>query len=55
MSDRIARNGGTPLAVADGSRLMGIIHLKDIVKGGMKERIAPAPPHGNSQRHDHGR
>jgi K+-transporting ATPase ATPase B chain len=40
MSDRIARNGGTPLAVADGKRLLGIIHLKDIVKGGMKERIA---------------
>jgi K+-transporting ATPase ATPase B chain len=40
MSDRIARNGGTPLAVADGQRLLGIIHLKDIVKGGMKERIA---------------
>jgi K+-transporting ATPase ATPase B chain len=39
MSDRIARNGGTPLAVADGSKLLGIIHLKDIVKGGMKERI----------------
>jgi len=39
MSDRIARNGGTPLAVCDGSRLLGIIHLKDIVKGGMKERI----------------
>jgi potassium-transporting ATPase ATP-binding subunit len=40
MSDRIARNGGTPLAVCDGHRLLGIIHLKDIVKGGMKERIA---------------
>jgi potassium-transporting ATPase ATP-binding subunit len=40
LSDRIARNGGTPLAVADGGRLLGIIHLKDIVKGGMKERIA---------------
>src|SRR5574338_333113 len=39
-SDRISRNGGTPLAVADGKRLLGIIHLKDIVKGGMKERIA---------------
>jgi K+-transporting ATPase ATPase B chain len=39
MSDRIARNGGTPLAVADGNRLLGVIHLKDIVKGGMKERI----------------
>jgi K+-transporting ATPase ATPase B chain len=39
MSDRIARNGGTPLAVAEGNRLLGVIHLKDIVKGGMKERI----------------
>jgi K+-transporting ATPase ATPase B chain len=39
MSDRISRNGGTPLAVADGNRLLGVIHLKDIVKGGMKERI----------------
>src|SRR5262249_489383 len=40
MADRISRTGGTPLAVADGSRLLGIIHLKDIVKVGMKERIA---------------
>jgi K+-transporting ATPase ATPase B chain len=40
LSDRIARMGGTPLAVADGPRLLGIIHLKDIVKVGMKERIA---------------
>src|SRR5262245_3637978 len=39
-SDRISRNGGTPLAVADGSRVLGVIHLKDIVKGGMKERLA---------------
>jgi K+-transporting ATPase ATPase B chain len=39
MSDRISRSGGTPLAVADGNRALGIIHLKDIVKGGMKERI----------------
>ncbi len=39
LSDRIARAGGTPLAVADCSRVLGVIHLKDIVKGGMKERI----------------
>lgn len=39
-SDRISRSGGTPLAVADGPRVLGIVHLKDIVKGGMKERIA---------------
>jgi K+-transporting ATPase ATPase B chain len=38
-ADRISRTGGTPLAVADGRRLLGIVHLKDIVKGGMKERI----------------
>jgi K+-transporting ATPase ATPase B chain len=40
MSDKISRAGGTPLAVADGSHLLGIINLKDIVKVGMKERIA---------------
>jgi K+-transporting ATPase ATPase B chain len=40
VSDRISRSGGTPLAVADGARMLGVIHLKDIVKGGMKERIA---------------
>jgi len=39
MADRISRTGGTPLAVADGERILGVIHLKDIVKGGMKERI----------------
>ena len=39
MSDRISRTGGTPLAVADGSRLLGLVHLKDIVKGGMRERL----------------
>lgn len=38
--DRIARTGGTPLAVADGSGLFGVIHLKDIVKPGIKERFA---------------
>jgi len=38
-SERISRSGGTPLAVADGGELLGLIHLKDIVKGGMKERM----------------
>jgi K+-transporting ATPase ATPase B chain len=38
--DRIAREGGTPLVVAEGSRALGVIHLKDIVKGGIKERFA---------------
>ena len=35
----IASSGGTPLAVADNSRVLGIINLKDIVKGGIKERF----------------
>jgi K+-transporting ATPase ATPase B chain len=39
ISDRISRTGGTPLAVADGDQPLGIVHLKDIVKGGMRERL----------------
>ena len=38
-AERISRQGGTPLAVADGPRALGVIHLKDVVKGGMKERL----------------
>ena len=37
--DRIARSGGTPLALADGDRLLGVIHLKDVVKPDIKERF----------------
>ncbi|HMV47050.1 MAG TPA: potassium-transporting ATPase subunit KdpB [Blastocatellia bacterium] len=37
--ERIARAGGTPLVVADNRRPLGVIYLKDIVKGGMKERF----------------
>ncbi|MEQ1756999.1 MAG: potassium-transporting ATPase subunit KdpB [Vicinamibacterales bacterium] len=37
---KIAREGGTPLVVAEGRTALGVIHLKDIVKGGMKERFA---------------
>ena len=36
----IARSGGTPLAVSDGPRVLGVVHLKDIVKGGLKERFS---------------
>ncbi len=50
-----AQRAERPLAVADGTRLLGVIHLKDIVKGGMKERIAQLRAHGHSQRHDHRR
>ena len=38
--DAIARNGGTPLVVAEGRDVLGVIHLKDVVKGGIKERFA---------------
>jgi K+-transporting ATPase ATPase B chain len=37
--DKVARSGGTPLVVAKNGRALGVIHLKDIVKGGMKERF----------------
>jgi K+-transporting ATPase ATPase B chain len=38
--DRIARSGGTPLVVAERMRPLGVIHLKDIVKGGIREKFA---------------
>jgi len=38
--ERIAKSGGTPLVVADRGKVLGIVHLKDIVKGGIKERFA---------------
>lgn len=38
--ESVARSGGTPLGVADGKRLLGVIHLKDVVKPGIKERFA---------------
>lgn len=37
--EHIAKQGGTPLVVADGGKALGVIHLKDIVKGGIKERF----------------
>jgi potassium-transporting ATPase ATP-binding subunit len=38
--ESISRSGGTPLVVAENNRALGVIHLKDIVKGGMRERFA---------------
>jgi K+-transporting ATPase ATPase B chain len=37
--ERISRQGGTPLVVAEGNKILGVIHLKDIVKGGIHERF----------------
>jgi len=38
-TDAIARSGGTPLAVASGARVLGAVHLKDVVKAGMRQRF----------------
>jgi K+-transporting ATPase ATPase B chain len=38
--DRIARTGGTPLGLVDGERIVGVIHLKDVVKPDVKDRFA---------------
>ncbi|MCX5494531.1 potassium-transporting ATPase subunit KdpB [Kaistia dalseonensis] len=40
IAEEIGKSGGTPLAVARDGRLLGVVHLKDIVKGGIKERFA---------------
>jgi potassium-transporting ATPase ATP-binding subunit len=40
IAEEIAKSGGTPLAVAKDGKLLGVIHLKDIVKGGIHERFA---------------
>jgi len=38
--ETVARKGGTPLVVAEGAKVLGVVELKDIVKGGIKERFA---------------
>ncbi|MCX6355363.1 MAG: potassium-transporting ATPase subunit KdpB [Candidatus Aureabacteria bacterium] len=38
--EQISRSGGTPIVVADCGRILGIVHLKDVVKGGIRERFA---------------
>jgi K+-transporting ATPase ATPase B chain len=40
ITDEIARSGGTPLAVAENGRLLGVLHLKDVLKSGMRDRFA---------------
>ena len=40
LAETIAKSGGTPLAVARQGKLLGLVHLKDIVKGGIRERFA---------------
>ncbi len=38
--DEVSRSGGTPLVVAEGREVLGVVQLKDVVKGGIKERFA---------------
>jgi K+-transporting ATPase ATPase B chain len=38
--EEISRSGGTPLVVAEGTQVLGVVQLKDVVKGGIKERFA---------------
>jgi K+-transporting ATPase ATPase B chain len=40
MAEAIAKTGGTPLAVIKNGKLLGVVHLKDVVKGGIRERFA---------------
>lgn len=39
-ADKISKQGGTPLLVADGNRVVGVVYLKDVLKGGIKERLS---------------
>ena len=55
IAEQIAQPGGTPLAVPKDGSLLGVIHLKDIVKGGIRERFAELRTHGYPHRDDHGR
>ena len=49
----IAKTGGTPLAVSDGGRVLGVVHLKDIVKGGHQGALCALPDHGAAHGDDH--
>ncbi len=55
---RSPETGGTPLVVAEhtatSTRVLGVVHLKDVVKGGMKDRFDQPPRHGDPHGDDHG-
>src|SRR5438067_12562401 len=44
--ETVARSGGTPLVVAENRQALGVIHLEDVVKGGMRERFAQLSSRG---------
>ncbi len=45
--EQIANQGGTPLVVSQNGEALGVIYLKDIVKGGIKERFCPSAKDGD--------
>ena len=51
--DNIAHAGGTPLVVTRNGKALGVIHLKDIVKGGIKDRFTQLPENGHQDSDDH--
>jgi potassium-transporting ATPase ATP-binding subunit len=51
--DRIAKEGATPLVVAEGARVLGVIQLKDVIKGGDPGTLRGTPAHGHQDGHDH--
>ncbi len=53
-AERIAKAGGTPLVVAENDQALGVVYLKDIVKGGIKERFIELRRMGIKNRDDHG-
>ena len=53
--EEISRSGGTPLVVTENRDVLGVVQLKDVVKGGIKERFAHLAQNGHPHRDDHGR
>ena len=53
--DKIARSGGTPLGLVEDGRMLGVIHLKDVVKPDVQGPLRRAAPHGHQDRDDHRR
>ena len=49
----LARQGATPLVVAEDNKVLGVIHLKDIVKGGIKQRFAELTENGYKNSNDY--
>jgi K+-transporting ATPase ATPase B chain len=52
--DAISSAGGTPLVVSEGNEVLGVVHLKDVVKSGIRERFDELRQDGHPHRHDHG-